>query len=59
METVPFFKGFVEKPPSVPKSQRLTYDSVKERSNFSAGEVSDPLLMSPTMIGQTWTDESH
>lgn len=59
MKTVPFFNGFVEKPPSVSKSQNLVYDSVKERSNFSAGEVKDPLLMSPTMIGQTWTDESH
>lgn len=59
METVPFFNGFVEKPTSVPKSQNLIYDNVKERSNFSAGEVKDPLLMSPTMIGQTWTDESH
>lgn len=59
MKVIPFVSGFTEKPPVLPLSPVMTYDDIAERSDFSLRGVGDPLLMSPTMIGQTWTDEAH
>lgn len=56
-QIVPFVQGFVEKPPQIPVS-RLVYDDMAERSDFSRGDTKNPLLMSPTHIGQL-QDEAH
>lgn len=56
-QTVPFVHGFVEKPPQVPVS-RLVYDDIAERSDFSRVDTKNPLLMSPTHLGN-WQDEAH
>lgn len=57
MQTVPFVKAFVEKPPQI-LGQSLVYDDKAERSNFSREDTKNPLLMSPTHIGQD-QDEAH
>ena len=57
MQLVPFVSGFVEKPPQVPVS-RLVYDDMDERSDFSRVDTKNPLLMSPTHLGQE-QDEAH
>lgn len=57
MQIVPFVSGFVEKPKPIPVS-RLTYDDDAERSDFSPVDTKNPLLMSPTHIGN-WNDEAH
>lgn len=57
MQLVPFVSGFVEKPKPVPAS-RLIYDDNAERSDFSSVDTKNPLLMSPTHLGQE-QDEAH
>lgn len=57
MQQVPFVHAFVEKPLQIPSS-KLVYDDIAERSDFSRADTKNPLLMSPTHLGQE-QDEAH
>lgn len=57
MQLVPFVSGFVEKSKPIPVS-RIVYDDDAERSDFSPADTKNPLLMSPTHLGQE-QDEAH